>query len=175
MARVAKIVFFKHSNMKPTGIQGIPRAFTPVTTIQSIMKSTLPELVKRLFDTGELNRVWLSDITYLRTGEGWLYLCAVRDGHSRRGIGWVLDRTQSIDLVEPTFTMAHTLRDNVPDRLVFHADRGAQFTCYGIAGIDTKPSTLHGFRRRNRIRKTLRSYGQRTSYSSIHVTEMSLY
>lgn len=69
--------------MRMMGIEGIsPRAFVPVTTIQSKRKSTLPDLVKRMFDTGELNRVWMSDITYLRTGEGWLYLCAVRDGHS---------------------------------------------------------------------------------------------
>ncbi len=40
--------------------------------------------MNRGWDTGELNRVWISDITYLRTGEGWLYLCVVRDGCSRR-------------------------------------------------------------------------------------------
>ena len=54
-------------------IEGIsPRAFVAVTTIQSTRKSTLFDLVKRVFDAGELNRVWMSDITYLRTGEGWL-------------------------------------------------------------------------------------------------------
>ena len=68
--------------MRMMGIEGIsPRAFVPVTTIQSKRKSTLPDLVKRMVDTGELNRVWMSDITYLRTAEGWLYLCAVRDGY----------------------------------------------------------------------------------------------
>ncbi len=75
--------------MRMMGIEGIsPRAFVPVTTIQAKCKSTLPDLVKRMFDTGELNRVWMSDISYLRTAEGWLYLCAVRDGHSRRVLGW---------------------------------------------------------------------------------------
>ncbi|WKS42477.1 IS3 family transposase [Corynebacterium propinquum] len=75
--------------MRLVGIEGIsPRAFVPVTTIQAKHKSSLPDLVKHMFDTGELNRVWMSDITYLRTGEGWLYLCAVRDGHSRRVLGW---------------------------------------------------------------------------------------
>src|SRR5699024_10331344 len=61
--------------MRLMGIEGIsPRAFVPVTTIQSKRKSTLPDLVKRLFDQGQLNRVWMEDITYLRMGEGWLYL-----------------------------------------------------------------------------------------------------
>ena len=55
------------------GIEGIsPRAFVPVTTIESRRKSTLADLVKPLFDQGQLNRVWMSDITYLRIGEGWL-------------------------------------------------------------------------------------------------------
>ncbi|WP_259466328.1 IS3 family transposase [Corynebacterium macginleyi] len=49
--------------MRLMGIEGMsPRACVPVTTIQSKRKSSLPELVKRMFDTGELNRVWMSDI-----------------------------------------------------------------------------------------------------------------
>lgn len=59
--------------MRMMGIEGIsPRAFVPVTTIESRRKSTLADLVKPLFDQGQLNRVWISDITYLRIGEGWL-------------------------------------------------------------------------------------------------------
>ena len=69
-----------------------------------------------------------SDITYLRTGEGWLYLCADRDGHSRRVLGWAMDRVQDTSLVERALRMAHTLRGDVPNGLVFHADRGMQFT-----------------------------------------------
>ena len=115
--------------MRMMGIEGIsPRAFVPVTTIQSRRKSTLPDLVKRLCDQGQLNRVWMSDITYLRTGEGWLYLCVIRDGHSRRVLSWSMDSVQDSYLVERALRMAYTLRGDVPDGLVFHADRGTQFT-----------------------------------------------
>ena len=96
--------------MRMMGIEGIsPRGFVPVTTLQSTRKSTLFDLVKRVFDAGELNRVWMSDITYLRTGEGWLYLCAVRDGHSRRVLGWAMDSVQDTSLVEKALRMAYTL------------------------------------------------------------------
>ena len=69
-------------------IEGMsPRAFVSVTTIQAKRKSALDDLVKRMCDTGTLNRVWMSDITNLLTGEGCSYLCVVRDGHSRRVLG----------------------------------------------------------------------------------------
>ena len=84
--------------------------------------------MKRLFDQGQLNRVWMSDITYRRTGEGRLYLCAIRDGHSRSGLGWAMDSVQDSHLVERALRMAYTLRSKVPEGLVFHADRGTQFT-----------------------------------------------
>lgn len=99
-----------------------------MTSGRILTKSTLPDLVKRLFDQGQLNRVWMSDITYLRTGEGWLYLCVIRDGHSRRVLGWSMDSVQDSHLVERALRMAYTLRGDVPDGLVFHADRGTQFT-----------------------------------------------
>ncbi|MGP5078606.1 DDE-type integrase/transposase/recombinase [Brachybacterium alimentarium] len=68
--------------------------------------------------------VWTSDITYLRSGEGRLYLAVVRDGHSRRVLGWAMDGRQDAGLVDRSLGMAHTLRGTVPDGLVFHADRG---------------------------------------------------
>ena len=55
-----------------------------VTTIPGVAPYKIPDRVERRRDQGGLNRVWISDITYLRTGEGWLYLAAVTDAHSRR-------------------------------------------------------------------------------------------
>lgn len=116
-------------SMRRQGIEGIsPRKFQPVTTIQGVDAHHLPDLVHRQWDRGRLDAVWISDITYLRTRQGWLYLCAVRDGHSRRVLGWAMDAVQNTDLVERALRMAHTLRGQVPTDVVFHADRGAQFT-----------------------------------------------
>ena len=87
--------------MRASGIAGIsPRAFTPVTTLPGPDPRSLPDLVGRVFDRGDLNAVWTSDITYLRTDEGWLYLCAVRDGCSRRVVGWAIEDHLRTDLVE---------------------------------------------------------------------------
>lgn len=116
-------------SMRRQGIEGIsPRSWVPVTTIPGTLSHNIPDRVKRDFDTGELNRVWISDITYLKTNQGWLYLCVVRDGCSRRVLGWAMDDTQTTRLVERALRMAHTLRRGVPDGVVFHADRGTQFT-----------------------------------------------
>src|SRR5215208_5062180 len=65
-----------------------------------------PRILADLRAAGELDRVWTSDITYLRTGQGWLYLCAVRDGCSRRAIGWAIDEHLHTDLVESALSMA---------------------------------------------------------------------
>ncbi len=65
--------------MRHKGIEGIsPASFVPATTLRDPDGHRLPDLVEQHFDQGRLDVVWCSDITYLATGEGWLYLCAVR-------------------------------------------------------------------------------------------------
>lgn len=99
-----------------------------MTTITDPSPHTIPDLVGRRFDTGELNTVWTSDITYLATGEGWLYLCAVRDGCSRRVLGYAFSDSLHTDLVEEALRRAVTFRDGDTARVIFHADRGCQYT-----------------------------------------------
>lgn len=91
------------------------------------------DLIDRRFDQGELDRVWTSDITYLRTGEGWLYFCAVRDGRSRRVIGWAIAEHMHTDLVEAALAMAVAMRGQRPERVIFHADHGSQYTSGQLA------------------------------------------
>ncbi len=118
--------------MRDNNIRGIsPRPWRPVTTIADAKPHTIPDLVGRWFDQGELNRVWTSDITYLATGQGWLYLCAVRDGCSRRVIGYAFADTLHTDLVETALRRAVSFRDPATPAtagVIFHADRGAQYT-----------------------------------------------
>src|SRR5690625_3925246 len=77
---------------------------------------------------GRLDAVRTSGISSVHSGEVWLYLAAGRDGHSRRVLGWAMDERQDAGLVDRALRMAHTLRGTVPHGLVFHADRGVQYT-----------------------------------------------
>ena len=125
--------------MREQGIRGIsPRPWTPATTIADEKPHSIPDLVKRKFDTGILNRVWTSDITYLATGEGWLYLCAVRDGCSRRVLGYSFSDSLHTDVVETALRRAVAFRDPATGstaKLVFHADRGCQYTSEQLAAV----------------------------------------
>lgn len=117
------------ASLRRQGLAGIsPRSFAPPTTVADPDAEAIPDLVTRRFDAGTLNAVWTSDITYLRTGEGWLYLAAVRDGHSRRVIGWAIAETLHTDLVESALSMAVTLRRELAHTVIFHADQGCQYT-----------------------------------------------
>ena len=125
--------------MRDNGIAGIsPRGWRPVTTIADQKPHSIPDLVERRFDRGELNVVWTSDITYLATDQGWLYLCAVRDGCSRRVIGYAFSDSLHTDLVETAVRNAMSFRDPVTgstDGVIFHADRGCQYTSMQMAEV----------------------------------------
>ena len=73
------------------------------------------------------NQVWACDITYIPTGQGWLYLAAVLDLHSRRIVGWALDQTMTTDLVRAALEMALGRRQPAAG-LLHHTDRGSQYT-----------------------------------------------
>ncbi len=130
------------------GIVGIsPRKFTPITTVGGPDPAPVPDLVGRVFDRGRLDAVWTSDITYLDTDQGWLYLCAVRDGCSRRVLGWAIENHMRADLVEAALSMAVTLRERLPEQVIFHADRGSQYTSAQIADLATDLDVLRSMGR----------------------------
>ena len=87
----------------------------------------------RRWDHGALDRVWITDLTYLRCAQGWVYLCAVRDAHSRRVLGYAIGEQHNTDLVITALDMAATTRGTFPAGVVLHADRGTQFTSEKLA------------------------------------------
>ena len=71
--------------------------------------------------------MWAGDVTYLKTGEGWMYLAVVKDLYSRRIVDWHIDKRMTTDLVSKALMKAYHLRR--PGKgLVFHSDRGSQYT-----------------------------------------------
>lgn len=120
--------------MHADGITGIsPRTWHPPTTVQGADPFPVPDLVQRQFDQGAPDLAWFSDITYLHTGEGWAYLCVIRDGHTRRVLGRTVGDSLHTDLVEGALRQAVALRGHPPRKIVFHADRGVQYTSAQLA------------------------------------------
>ena len=83
-------------------------------------------LLNRQFKVNAPNRVWVADITYIRTFEGWLYLAAVMDLYSRKIVGWSMSKTMTTDLAINALKMA--IRNRRPSKgLMHHSDRGVQY------------------------------------------------
>jgi len=113
--------------MKRLKLMVTQRRAYKITTVRKHNHGVADNLVNQDFNPKASNQVWAGDITYLRTHEGWLYLAIVMDLHSRRIIGWAMDKVMTVDLVKRAMHMAIILRK--PERgLVFHSDRGSQYT-----------------------------------------------
>jgi len=85
----------------------------------------IPNLVKRNFEVSKPNRVWVSDITYIRTWEGWLYLAIVMDLFSRKIVGWATRSTIHRDLVLDAVMMS--VKERQPQETIIHSDQGSQY------------------------------------------------
>lgn len=97
-----------------------------VTTDSHYSLNIYPDLLKQNFHIFAANKVWVSDITYVRTGEGWLYLCSVIDLFSRRPVGWAVSSHIDRHLAIAAFTKA--IKNRAPGSgLIFHSDRGCQY------------------------------------------------
>jgi len=96
------------------------------TTNSDHRQERCENILSREFTRNRSNEVWKSDITYIRTGEGWLYLAAVMDIYSRKVIGWQLDKNLNSDLVERA--LENALMDRkVESGIIFHSDQGIQY------------------------------------------------
>mgnify|MGYP000368436578 CR=1 FL=1 len=112
------------------------------TTIRVPGIATSPDLVRREWNPAEPNRLWVADITYVRTWEGWLYLAAVVDCHSRKVVGWSIAENLRAELVVDAVEMAISRRRPAAG-LIHHSDHGSQYVSLAMgnhlkeAGIDT--------------------------------------
>lgn len=98
------------------------------TTQRDPAHRAAPNWLKQNFVATQPNHVWLADISYVRTAEGWLYLAAVMDLYSRRILGWAMHPSMSDALTQRALTMALERRAVKPRQLIHHSDRGSQYT-----------------------------------------------
>lgn len=117
-----------------------------VTTRANKKMQASENLLCGKFCSGENNKIWTSDITYLWTREGWLYLAVIMDIYSRKIVGWSVGSNLSTELIMRALRMA-VIHRNPSEGIILHSDRGSQYTSYGF-------------------RKLLKSYGIIQSMSS---------
>ena len=115
--------------MKSAGIQS-QRGYKRKANFSGGELSTVaPNLLNREFDVVEPNTAWVTDITYIRTYEGWLYLGIVIDLFSRQVVGWSMSDRINTDLVLNAITMA-IWRRKPKGNVIVHSDQGCQYTSY---------------------------------------------
>ena len=117
--------------MRRAGLRGVHGQRRRVrTTVPDRQATPAPDRVERAFAPAQIggpDRLWLADISYVATGEGWLYLAVVLDGFSRRVVGWAMADHLRAELVIDALTMALQARRPAAG-LVHHSDRGGHYT-----------------------------------------------
>lgn len=110
--------------MAAQGLQGKAKRKFVVTTDSKHLQPVAENLLARDFSPEQPNRVWASDLTYLPTKEGWLYLAITMDLYARRIVGWAMDATMPAELPLRALQMALGQR-SPPAGLLHHSDRGS--------------------------------------------------
>jgi transposase InsO family protein len=103
------------------------RRYVPRTTDSTHARPVADNLLQRDFAASSVNRKWVADITYVPTGQGWLYLAGVLDCFSRKLVGWAMADHMETDLVSDALTMALQHRRPAGQKLLHHSDRGVQY------------------------------------------------
>jgi putative transposase len=122
--------------MRESGLFGCGGRRRARTTRRAAAKehvAEVPDLVRRNFAPEAPDRLWVADITYVRSWEGWLYLSFVLDAFSRKVVGWSMANHLRADLVLDALNMALYNRRPAPG-LIHHSDRGSQYTSIEFGG-----------------------------------------
>lgn len=113
----------------PAGLACVhPRPYKATTVRDKAGRPGLVDLVGRAFVPDGTDHLWYGDITYIRTITGWAYLASVIDGRSRKVIGWSVAAHMREELVLDALEMAIRRRRPPAGQVVFHSDRGSQYT-----------------------------------------------
>jgi transposase InsO family protein len=112
--------------MRMVGVAARQKKKFRVTTDSKHNLPVAPNLLDRQFEVTQPNKVWVSDITYVWTAQGWLYLAVVLDLFSRQIVGWAMSNRINRKLVMNALRMAIWRRQPAPG-LMFHSDRGSQY------------------------------------------------
>lgn len=128
--------------MKLHGIYAKTSKKFKVTTHSDHKYPISPNVLKQDFRTHSINKVWVSDITYIHTLEGWLYLTTIMDLYNRKIIGWSMNNRLTTNTTTiPALNDA--LRGNHPvEGLIFHSDRGVQYASNEFRGLLSKYSII---------------------------------
>jgi transposase InsO family protein len=114
--------------MKVAGLRGRRPPRWIRTTTPEPTPPAIPDLVRGNFTAPAPDVLWVGDITYIRTWEGWLFLATVIDVFSRRVIGWAVAEHMRASLVGEALTMAVATRGGEVAGVIFHSDRGSQYS-----------------------------------------------
>jgi putative transposase len=121
--------------MSQSGIRAVHTKKFKVTTDSKHEYPIMKNLLDRNFTVSRKGQVWVSDMTYVRTGKGWMYLTMVMDLFDRKIIGWSMSKNMATDNTTiPAWKMATTNRP-ILEHLIFHSDRGVQYASNSFAKL----------------------------------------
>lgn len=133
--------------MKEIGLRSIVRRKYRPTTDSKHSYPIAENLLQRDFTVNHPDRVWVSDITYIKTGSGWLYLTVFLDLFSRMVVGWALSSSLSSQMVITALYRA--IRNRRPDSgLIIHSDRGVQYACNDFRQVLKKHQFIQSMSRK---------------------------
>ena len=112
--------------MRASGLQARRKRRFRSTTDSRHAHPVAPNLLEQRFEATRADEIWLADITYIPTAEGWLYLAVILDLFTRQVVGWAMDQTMPQELTLRALAMA-LARRRPPPGLIHHSDRGSQY------------------------------------------------
>jgi transposase InsO family protein len=118
-----------------------------VTTDSNHKLPVAPNHLMQDFSAYQPDQIWMSDLTYVWTHEGWLYICGIIDLYSKKIVGWAASHRMTKELVITAYMRARQKRK--PGRwLIFHSDRGSQYASHDFAGLLRKHGVIQSMSRR---------------------------